>query len=245
MARFAPHCGCEGATFVQPSNGVSRKTRTGAMSERRVWRCAGCRMQFSVLTGTVFHGTKISLRKWVLVIFEMGASKNGVSAREIERKYGMCPRSAWFMMHRIREAMANDGLVTSMAGVVVADETFIGGSFKNMHAAKRDRMVPRSEAPASAGVRKTAVLSLIDASTGEARSRVVPNVTDQTLRKAIAEKCDMPATTLYTDDAQVYKTFADELADTAASTTLRTCTCASKRTGPWSRPTWPRTSSAN
>ena len=80
-----PHCENEGATLIVPTNGVSRKTRTGAHSERRVWRCRTCRKQFSVITGTVFHGTKVSLRIWVLVIFEMAASKNGVAAREIER----------------------------------------------------------------------------------------------------------------------------------------------------------------
>ncbi len=94
-----PHCGETGATYIQPTNGVSRKTRTGEMSERRVWRCVHCRKQFSVITGTVFHGTKVPLRTWVLVVFEMVSSKNGISAREVERKYGVCPRTAWHMMH--------------------------------------------------------------------------------------------------------------------------------------------------
>ena len=84
-----PHCGHLGATYIEPENGASRKTRTGKLSERRVWRCTACRKQFSVITGTVFHGTRVPLRKWVLVIFEMCASKNGVAAREIERKYGV------------------------------------------------------------------------------------------------------------------------------------------------------------
>src|SRR5262245_15564942 len=65
-----PHCENHGATFIEPTNGVSRATRTGAQSERRVWRCTGCRKQFSVLTGTIFHGTKVSIRIWVMVFFE-------------------------------------------------------------------------------------------------------------------------------------------------------------------------------
>ncbi len=120
-----------GASFIEPTNGVSRKTRTGAATQRRVWRCFSCRKQFSVLTGTVFHGTRLSLRTWVLVIFEMCASKNGVSAREIERKYGVCPRTAWFMLHRICEAMAGDPLVAVMSGVIVADETWSSGDPTN------------------------------------------------------------------------------------------------------------------
>ncbi len=72
-----------GATYIRPLNGISRKTRTGAASQRRVWRCFSCNKQFSVITGTVFHGSKVALRLWILVIFEMCASKNGVAAREL------------------------------------------------------------------------------------------------------------------------------------------------------------------
>ncbi len=114
------------------------------MSERRVWRCFTCRKQFSVLTGTIFHGTKVPIRTWVLVIFEMCASKNGVAAREVERKYGVCARTAWHMMHRIREAMKNDTLVATMRGTIVADETWIGGDPKNRHESKRERAGERS-----------------------------------------------------------------------------------------------------
>jgi transposase-like protein len=91
--------------FLKPANGSSRKTRTGSASKRRVWKCADCRKQFTVLTRTIFHGTKIPLRKWLLVIFDMTSAKNGISAREIERKYGLTLKTAWFMAHRIREAM--------------------------------------------------------------------------------------------------------------------------------------------
>lgn len=129
-----PHCGCVGrAYFLNPANGSSRKTRTGSVSERRVWKCADCRKQFSVLTGTIFHGSKISVRKWVFVIFEMCSSKNGVSAREIERKYDLTPKSAWFMLHRIREAMKRDPIAGLLSGRIVADETWIGGKPSNKH----------------------------------------------------------------------------------------------------------------
>ena len=100
------------------------------------------------------HGTKISLRIWVLV-FEMVASKNGVTAREIERKYGVCPRTAWHLLHRIREAMKSDSLVESMRGVVVADETFIGGKADRHKARtvcrKEHALRARREAPGHRG----------------------------------------------------------------------------------------------
>lgn len=143
-----PHCDNLGASFIEPMNGTSRKTRTGAMSERRAWRCFSCRKQFSVLTGTLFHGTKIPLRTWVLVIFEMCASKNGVAAREVERKYGVCPRTAWHMLHRIREAMKGDGLLETMRGTIIADETWIGGDPQNRHGANpRQPYTPKPIVP--------------------------------------------------------------------------------------------------
>ncbi len=179
------------------------------MSQRRVWRCLSCRRQFSVLTGTIMHGTKIPVRTWVLVIFEMCASKNGIAAREIERKYGLCARTAWHLMHRIREAMRDDGL-TMFRGVVIADETYIGGKYGNMHKSKR----PKDAKAGSEGgtAHKIPVLSLIDADTGQARSRVLPRVTAATLRKAIAEQTDMPSTILHTDQLASYREVGKEVA---------------------------------
>jgi transposase-like protein len=202
-----PHCTNEGATYLEPKNGTARKTSGGkTMSERRVWKCWDCRKQFSVITGTVMHGTKVSLRVWVLVIFEMCASKNGIAAREVERKYGVCARTAWHMMHRLREAMTDGGLVQSMRGVVVADETWIGGNPANRHGAHR------LKGKGGQGYTdKTPVLSLIDADTGEVRSRIVPDVTGATLSKAMSEMgVDKSATVLYTDSAASYRSIRGE-----------------------------------
>lgn len=193
-----PHCGgTERISFIKPANGVSRKTRTGSISERRVWFCGPCRKQFTVLVGTIFHGTKISLRKWLFVIFEMCASKNGVAAREIERKYELTGKTAWFMLHRIREAMKAGPLAEMMSGVIVADETYIGGAEKNKHAHKRN---PN----AGGGVGKVAVFTLINKHTGEARSRVVPDVTGANLAKIMNDHVIPSQSLLYTDKASVY-----------------------------------------
>ncbi|MEX1112982.1 MAG: IS1595 family transposase, partial [Patescibacteria group bacterium] len=164
--------------------------------------------QFSVITGTCFHGTKVPLQTWLMVIFEMCASKNGVSCREIERKYQLTPKTAWFVLHRIREAMKDDGL-TMFRGVVVADETFFGGKFRNMHKSKR----PDQKAGSEGGTaHKIPVLTLIDQDTGQARSRILPRVTAATLRKAIAEQADLPSTTLYTDGNASYNEVGREVA---------------------------------
>src|SRR5271154_2619830 len=91
-----PHCGViDGHYFLTPKNGVSRETSRGKQSQRRTWKCHECRMQFSATTGTSLHGSHVPLRIWLFVFFEMSANKNGIAAREISRKYGVNPRTAW------------------------------------------------------------------------------------------------------------------------------------------------------
>jgi transposase-like protein len=208
-----PHCGSVAKHyFLKPANGSTRKTRTGSHSERRVWKCKDCRKQFSVLTGTIFHGSKIPVRTWVLVVLEMCASKNGVSAREVERKYDLTPKTAWFMLHRVREAMKREPLAGLLSGTVAADETWYGGKLGNQH--KAQRASRRGWEGAAAGGRKDGkppVLALVDTRTGEVRSRVVPNVKGDTLRAVIADEVEMGATTLVTDEATAYKAFSGEM----------------------------------
>ncbi len=195
-----PHCDSERVFYLNPVNGRSRKTRTGAASQRRVWKCGACRKQFSVLTGTIFHGTKIPLRTWLFVIFEMCANKNGIAAREIERKYGLTPKSAWFMTQRIREAMRREPLAGLLSGVVVADETYIGGDPRKMNRkarAGRDFGTGR-------GTHKTMVLTLIEKHSGEARSRVMPTVTGMNLAQIFKEHVDTAQSLLWTDKLPAY-----------------------------------------
>jgi hypothetical protein len=197
---ICPHCGHDKAYFLTPKDGTGRKTRTGSQSVRRVWKCASktCRKQFSVLTDTIMHGTKISIRTWVFVLFEMVASKNGVSAREVERKYEVTAEGAWFMCHRIREGMKRDPLAGLLAGTVIADETWIGGAPKNKHRKVRhSRDFKRDD-------NKTIVFSLVHKETGEVRSQVVPDVRGNTLRAALTEQVDVANSVLHTDSATAY-----------------------------------------
>lgn len=208
-----PHCGSTAVNYIRPINGTSRRTRTGAPSQRRVWKCQVCpgRKQFSVLTGTIFHGTKIPVRTWVLVIFEMCASKNGVAAREIERKYDLSTKSAWFMLHRIREAMKREPLAGMLRGTVVADETFIGGKPKNKH--RQGRAARLGGRGPGGHAHMQPVLTLVDKTTGEARSHVVADVSGATLRKVIAEQVDMGGSTLHTDGGVQYRAMGQEFID--------------------------------
>lgn len=199
-----PHCGSDRAYFLNSDLGEVRKTRTGNKTQRRVWKCGECRKQYSAITGTVMHGTKLPIRIWLFVLFEMAGNKNGISAREIERKYGIAPRSAWFMTQRIREAMKRDPLASLMSGTIVADETFVGGEPKNRHQQGKRR--PGSgKGFAGAASDKTPVVSLIDVETGEVRSKVVREVNGDTLREAIAESVDIANSRLMTDAAQYYR----------------------------------------
>ncbi len=211
---ICPHCHSENVYLIAAKNGVSRKTRTGALSERRVWKCRGCGKQFSVLTGTILHGTKVPVRTWVLVFFDFMAAKNGMSAREIERKYGVCPRTAWFVLQRIRHAMAGEGLFGTLRGTIVADETFYGGMLKNRHV--MERTIGRTEAKTD----KIPIMTLIDADTREVRSRVVPDVTGATLAKVITQHVDMGASVLHTDESQSYKAIESTSRRTGRSTTV-------------------------
>jgi hypothetical protein len=151
-----------------------------------------------VLTNTIFHGTKVSIRTWLMVMVQMTASKNGISAREIERMHDVTPETAWYMLHRLRESMRRDPLAGMLQGVIVADETYIGPKEKNKHA--RDR-----NPGAGGGVGKVAVLSLVEPHTGEVRSRVMPTVTGATLAQAMKEEVNPSQSILYTDSRPAYR----------------------------------------
>lgn len=186
-----PHCGAVGsAYFLTPEQG-ERVTRTGKKTVRRLWKCADCRKQFSVLVGSIFEGTKIPLSKWLLAIHLLCANKNGTASYELHRTLGITAKSAWFMAHRIRYAMTQPPLADrfKLAGVVEADETYIGGKAKNAHGNR----VPK----------KTTVLTLVERG-GAARSQVVARVTRDEIDAILSEHVE-PSATLNTDQLPAYR----------------------------------------
>nr|MDA8356455.1 IS1595 family transposase [Actinomycetota bacterium] len=119
-----PHCGViDAAHYFIAARSGERKTRTGATTYRRLWRCRDCRKQFSVLVGTIFESSKIPVSKWLLAMWLFNAGKNGVSALELQRHLGIAYQSAWFMAHRLREGMTRKPLATLLTGAIVSDET--------------------------------------------------------------------------------------------------------------------------
>ena len=194
-----PHCGSTAKHYFLTAQGDGRKTRTGSVSQRRVWKCKDCRKQFSILTGTIFHGSKVPVKTWLFVLVEMCASKNGVAAREIQRKYGLHPKTAWHMLHRLREAMKrDDAFTTLLSGTIVADEAYVGGESRRKYGTLRPT-IEHVQRP------KSIVFTLINAESGEARSRVIPNVKGDTLWRAIEAQVDMPKSRLMTDELMSYR----------------------------------------
>ncbi|MEK7233565.1 MAG: IS1595 family transposase [Elusimicrobiota bacterium] len=166
--------------------------RSGKPSPRRVWRCKGCRKDFTVLVGTIFEGTHIPVSKWLLGLFLMNTGKNGVSAHELHRQLGVTLKTAWFMSHRIRYAMGQEPLRSKLVGIVEADETYIGGRRRGTRRGRPSR-----------DSHKVAVMTLVSRD-GEARSQVVDRVTGDRLGKVLAEHME-PEAVLMTDEYSAYK----------------------------------------
>ncbi len=205
-----PHCGEVGnAALLKPRNGQAT-TSTGKVSYRRTWKCRNktCRRKFSVLVGSIFEDSKVPVSKWLMAFYLLTASKNGVAAYELHRTLGVTNKTAWFMFHRIREAMKEGALADMLRGTVVADETYVGGNPSRMNKATRARWEARKNTPhsdrTSGMTAKTPVLSLIDAQSGEVRSRVVARVDGANLRKVMSEQVDMAGSVLWTDEGAWY-----------------------------------------
>src|SRR5467141_2213533 len=110
--------------------------RLSFLTTRLMWKCLDCKKQFSVKVGTIFEDSAIGLDKWLCAMWMLANCKNGVSSYEVGRALEVTQKTAWFMLHRIRFAQ-HHGTINKMTGVVEADETFIGGEARNMHAGKR------------------------------------------------------------------------------------------------------------
>ncbi|HEV2604640.1 MAG TPA: IS1595 family transposase [Microvirga sp.] len=182
-----PHCG-----------GFERIGKMGGKSTRLgTYKCYQCRKPFTVKVGTVFESSHVPLNIWLQAMHLICSSKKGISANQLHRILGVTLKTAWFMGHRIREAM-RDGSLAPMGGaggIVEADETFIG----------REPGKPKKRAYHH----KLKVLSLVDRETGKARSMVVDDLKPATvvpiLRENIAKE-----TLVMTDEAGHYHHLSDD-----------------------------------
>jgi len=179
---FCPHCG----------EAVEIRRLKGKSHRAGLCQCKSCRKQFTVTVGTVFERSKVPLNKWLLANHLICASKKGVSAHQLHRMLGVTYKTAWFMAHRIREAMREhkdfEGPLGGENQVVEADETYVGGKSKN----RAFKEPPKKEA----------VVSLVERD-GRVRSRHVPSVTSKSLRPILVQQIDRKSY-LMTDESGVY-----------------------------------------
>jgi transposase-like protein len=182
-----PHCGSFEATALK-----------GKAHRKGLYQCNDCREQFSVTVGTVFERSKIKLNKWVLAAHLMGASKKGVSSKQLERMLGVTYKTAWFMSKRLREAMRDEVSAGGIGGenkVIETDETFVGGKKKNVHKGKPEP-------------KKHAVMALVERD-GGMRASHVADVTAKTLRETLVTQANRKSY-LMTDEALAYKSVGRE-----------------------------------
>lgn len=190
-----PHCSCPEAYALKPRPESERAVRPG------VYKCKNkeCKKQFTVRIGTIFEDSKVPLCKWLAAIHLMTSSKKGVSSHQIARECGITQKSAWFLNHRIREAMKQEPLASILEGTVEVDETYVGGKpRKGTGPHKRGR-----------GTDKTPVMVLVERD-GNAKSFPLPNVTGETLKNEIAVNVTKESVVM-TDELVSYNGVRDDV----------------------------------
>ncbi|MGO9571975.1 MAG: IS1595 family transposase [Desulfomonilaceae bacterium] len=163
-----PRCGCTDHYTLTPRPTSRRPVRAG------VYTCKGCKKQYTVRIGMVFEDSHIPLNKWLIAMHLMMSSKKGISSLQLSREVGVTVKSAWFMSHRIREALVDDPQGSLLGGTVEVDETYVGGKpRKGSGPVKRGR-----------GTKKTPVMVLVERD-GKARTQRVDRVNAKELKGAI------------------------------------------------------------
>ncbi|MDZ4782580.1 MAG: IS1595 family transposase [Planctomycetia bacterium] len=171
----------------------------GAAGVKGLIKCRDCRQKFTVRVGTIFEDSPIPLRDWVYAFARMCASKKGISAHQLHREIGVTYKTAWFMCHRIRLAMRDDGTF-QLTGTVEVDEAYCGGKPRKLTGPhKRGR-----------GTSKQPIQTLVERG-GRKRTRVICDVTASTLKATIREHVHQSAA-IMTDENSSYKGIGGEYA---------------------------------
>ncbi len=202
-----PHCESTDAKRLPAQRGRKTKAHPEGKLRHGVVQCNNCRKQYTVTVGTVFESSKVPLNKWLYVNHVLCSSKKGTSAHQIARNIGVTYKTAWFMMHRIREAMkdVDDSPMGGFGKFVEADETYVGGKTKNRNAKQQRRFAEKRRDPHG---NKQPVVTLVERD-GKARSFHVAKVTGETLRHALVTNVDRYSY-LMTDEHKGYQKVGQE-----------------------------------
>lgn len=181
------------------------QTKHSFIKTRRLWFCYVCKKQFTVKVGTVMEDSPLGLDKWMVAIWMLANCKNGISSYELAKALGIRQNSAWFMLHRIREAMGGGSVTGKMggegSGPIEIDEVFIGPNPERMHRSRRLKL----QAAITQRTHKVPVMGMLDREARQVRAKVVPNVRRETLQSAILNQVQ-PGSTIYTDRYTGYDT---------------------------------------
>lgn len=176
--------------------------RVGEVKTRRLMQCKDCRKQIYAKQGTIFEDSPLGLDRWFVAVWSVANCKNGISSHELGRALGVTQKTAWFMTHRIREAM-RCGSFEKMSGEIEADETFIGGEARNMHAKQREHRIKGRGA-----VGKAVVQGLLERG-GKVKCRVAASTEASELQPEIRRNVE-PESIVYTDAALGYRGLNDK-----------------------------------
>ena len=170
-------------------------TEHSFLTTRRIWKCRNkeCRRQFSAKVGTIFEDSPLGWDKWLPAVWLIANSKNSISSHELGRALHVTQKTAWFMLHRIRDAMTT-GSFRKLDGTVEADETFVGGRLDKMHASRRRSMTKWDN--------KVPVAGMVERG-GEVRAVTVPNTGHETLVGNLLRNVELGAD-LFTDEWAAY-----------------------------------------
>ena len=182
------------------------KGKDGQRNKRFLWRCHGCKQQYTVRIGTIMEESRIPVRHWCYAFWAACASKKGVSALQIRRQTRLSYKSALFLMHRIRWALTpTDPNPPKLAGIVETDETYVGGKVRKR--SRPERMALRRDGNLRALPQrsndKAPVMALIQRG-GDVRAMVVPSVTAANVRALLTANVETSAR-LMTDEASIYR----------------------------------------
>jgi len=175
--------------------------RSSFLSTRLMWKCLDCKKQFSVKVGSIFEDSPLGLDKWLCAMWLMCNCKNGVSSYEIARDLKITQKSAWFLLHRIRYAMQT-GTFSKLSGQCEADESFIGGKARNMHADKRREKIT-GRGPEGKAIVMGVLARHGDGRASEMRATVVETRRKQPLQAHVREHVEA-GSELFTDALKSY-----------------------------------------